>query len=60
MRILIVDDEQLCVNNTERTVSRTAPDAEISSFTEPEEALAFAGENRIDVAFLDIEIQFPV
>ena len=56
MRILIVDDEQLCVNNTERTVSRTAPDAEISSFTEPEEALAFAGENRIDVAFLDIEM----
>ena len=54
--VLAVDDEKIALNGAVSVLKRVFPRAEIVSFTRPSEALAFAGENEISVAFLDIEM----
>ncbi len=54
--IIIVDDEKPILNGELRTMSEVMPDAEITGFTKPLEALQYARENHIDIAFLDIEL----
>ncbi|MDO4265425.1 MAG: response regulator [Eubacteriales bacterium] len=56
MRFLIVDDETLALRDIAQTVRETAPDCELFEFTRPSQALLFAKENALDVAFLDIEL----
>lgn len=57
MRILAADDERLALSALEDAIRKAAPEAEVFPFRRPEELLAFAAENRCDIAFLDIEMR---
>ena len=54
--VIIVDDEPLILAGALRTLCEVLPNAEITGFTRPSEALEFARNNSIDLAFLDIEM----
>ena len=54
--VMAVDDEKIALNGAVSVLKRVFPSAEIVSFVKPSEALTFAGENEISVAFLDIEM----
>lgn len=56
MKILMVDDEKLVLSIEEKRVSSALPDAEIYAFNKSSEALEFAETNKIDIAFLDINM----
>ncbi len=56
MRAIIVDDESLMVRKFVRMTEDIADLSIVGSFTDPEEALAFARAHQIDAAFLDIEM----
>ena len=54
--VMAVDDERIALSGAVSVLKRVFPSAEIVSFTKPSEALSFAEENEISVAFLDIEM----
>lgn len=56
MTILAVDDERRALDELDTAIRDAARDAEVVSFQKASEALAFARENRVDTAFLDIEM----
>lgn len=56
MRILLVDDEELQLLRIVNTVKSVLKDEELLSFSNPDKALEEAKKNRIDLAFLDIEM----
>lgn len=56
LTVIIVDDEPPILAGGLETLCRAMPGAEITGFTKPREALEFALNNRIDLAFLDIEM----
>ena len=55
--ILAVDDMQLLLNGFIRLLRRELPEAEVTGFTNVSDALKFAREKKVSVAFLDIELQ---
>jgi len=56
MNFIAVDDEVLTLKGMERIIKQAVPDCSLSCFSAPEDALEHAGENRVDIAFLDIEM----
>ena len=61
MNILAVDDERIQLENLEEAIKEAIPDAVVTSFRKPKEALNYAIElkskdNRVDLAFLDVEM----
>ena len=52
MIVIAVDDERYALENLVDSIQRTSPNAQIHRFRYPENALAFAMENDVDVAFL--------
>lgn len=56
MRIIVVDDERLALWVIKKRVQKAAPDAEIVGFRKSQDALQYAKEHRVDVAFLDVEM----
>lgn len=56
MKLLLVDDEELALEALEESVLAALPNAERHSFQIASAALAFAEENVIDIAFLDIDM----
>ena len=56
MRILLVDDEELQLLRLVNTVKSVLKDEELLSISNPDKALEEAKKNRIDLAFLDIEM----
>ena len=56
MNMIVVDDEPIILQGEINTVQACDQEALINGFLTATEALRFAEENRIDVAFLDIEI----
>ncbi|MCF0123409.1 MAG: response regulator [Ruminiclostridium sp.] len=56
-KILAVDDEKLMLDALTTSIRGAAPDAEIFPFQRPGEALEFARETPLDVAFLDIRMR---
>lgn len=56
MRILIVDDEAMMLEEMQYLVKEVRPEAEISCADSYGKALTFAGQEAFDVAFLDIEM----
>lgn len=56
MRIIIVDDEPLIVSNVMRILKQLEPQAETAGFFHPDEALEFMSQNKVDIAFLDIDM----
>ena len=55
-KVIVVDDERIVLTGTVDTLRETMPGAEITGFTLPDEALIYAKENRVALAFLDIEM----
>lgn len=55
MRAIVVDDEQWAIEEFRDVVKDISLDL-IGSFTSCEQALGFVAKNRIDIAFLDIEM----
>lgn len=56
MKVIAVDDEQAALNNLVHTLHEFKEFAEIAAFTSPHKALAWLGENKADIAFLDISM----
>lgn len=57
MKILAVDDEKLMLGALVSAIEEATPDSSIYSFRKGAEALEFAAENKVDVAFLDIRMR---
>ena len=56
MNILIVDDEELSLEMMETIVRELKPKSDVHVFSDPRDAYAWAENEIIDVAFLDIEM----
>ena len=56
MIIIAVDDERRALETPTESKEKASPDAQIHRFRYPEDALDFAQENQVDVAFLDVEM----
>jgi two-component SAPR family response regulator len=56
MNIIAVDDEHLALMDLKATIDESLPDGTLSCFDTPTTAVEYAKDNRIDVAFLDIEM----
>ena len=56
MKILLVDDENLQLIRLENTVKKIMPDAECFSYTNPKKAYEETENEKLDIAFLDIEM----
>ena len=54
--IIMVDDEKVILTGGLSVLEKVFPNSVITGFTKPSEALSFARENRIALAFLDIEM----
>ena len=55
--VILVDDEGVNLAGAHRVLLEALPEAEIAAFASAKEALAFAGEQSVDIAFLDIELR---
>ena len=56
MRILAVDDEKLMLSALVSAINEAMPEAEVAAFRSGSSALEYFEDNKIDVAFLDIEM----
>lgn len=56
MEIIVVDDERLVLENIVKVIRKVVPHAIVHGFVCPDEAILCLRENKIDIAFLDIEI----
>ena len=54
--IIMVDDEGIILSGGLPVLEAVFPDANISGFTRPSEAINYAQNNRVALAFLDIEL----
>ena len=54
--VIMVDDKKLFHSGTLPVLEEAMPNASITGFTRPSEAIEFAKTNRIALAFLDIEM----
>ena len=54
--VILVDNEKIILTGSLPVLEKTLPDASISGFTKPSEALEFARHTPVDLAFLDIEM----
>ena len=54
--IIMVDDESIILNGGLPVLEEVFPEAVITGFTKPSEAVEYAHANRISLAFLDIEM----
>ena len=52
--IIMVDDEKAVLAGNMRILCEMFPDAEVTGFSKPSEALDFVRFNHVDIAFLDI------
>lgn len=57
MKILIVDDERIVLATETAAIKRLLPNAKVESFQKSMEAIEYAKNNTIDIAFLDINIR---
>ena len=56
MNIIAADDEPFALMSLESAIREALPDCMLSCFDTPEDALAYAKHNRVDLAFLDVEM----
>lgn len=54
--VLLLDDEAIVLNGTLPVLRSAMPNATVTGFTSPSDAIAFARNNPISLAFLDIEL----
>ena len=56
MKIIAVDDERIALEGLLDVIREAAPEAQLSGFEYPEDALAFVDEHECNIAFLDVEM----
>lgn len=56
MNLIAVDDEKLALELSEKAIREALPESTLACFDMPSKALGYAKENKVDVAFLDIEM----
>jgi len=56
MNIIAVDDERRALHTLEQAIKTALPDAAITGFIKAQGALEYAKKNRVDIAFLDIQM----
>ena len=56
MNIVAVDDEVFALSDLEEVLMECLPNTEIHCFDNAEDVIAYAKEHKIDIAFLDIEM----
>lgn len=56
MKILVVDDEELAVDNLLGILESIEPECIVAGFTEADDAFRYLLENQVDIALLDIEM----
>lgn len=56
LKVIMADDERIILQGGVPILEKAIPGAELSLFTSPAEAVAYARENRVALAFLDIEM----
>lgn len=54
--VIVVDDERIVLTGEINTLQNALPNAVITGFTNPNEALGFARNNPVHIAFTDIEM----
>ncbi|MBR1846930.1 MAG: response regulator [Bacilli bacterium] len=54
--VIIVDDNKIILAGGAPIIEKALPNAIVTSFSKPSQALQFARENRVSLAFLDIEL----
>ncbi len=54
--VIVVDDRKIVLSGVVSILENVMPDAVITGFTRPSEAVEYAKENRVVLAFLDIEM----
>lgn len=57
INVIVVDDERIILTVEAAVVHKVLPDAEIAAFRSAEDALEYAADRRIDIAFLDINME---
>ena len=56
LNVILVDDEKIILKGGLLILKEALPDANITGFNKPSEAISYARENEISIAFLDINI----
>lgn len=54
--VIIVDDDMIILKGGIPIIKSVIPNAEVTGFTKPSDAVQYAKENKVDLAFLDIEM----
>ncbi len=54
--IILVDDEEIILKGSLHAVSEAVPEAHVFAFSNAQDAMDFARNNDVDIAFLDIEL----
>ena len=54
--VIMVDDNRIILTGGLPIIEEVIPNASVTGFTRPSEAVAYAKENRVALAFLDIEM----
>lgn len=54
--VIMIDDERIILTGSIPVLKKVLPYSTVSGFTKPSEALNFARENTVSLAFLDIEM----
>ena len=57
VNIIVVDDEKIILSGNVRELKNALPEANVSGFLTAKEALSYAKNNKVQVAFLDIELR---
>lgn len=55
-KVILVDDERIILTGGMKILQQAIPNAEITGFSLPSDALEFARQNRVALALLDIEM----
>lgn len=56
LTVILLDDEKIILDGELSVLKDTMPDADIHGFTEPDNAIRFAKDNKVHLAFVDIEM----
>ena len=56
LTVILLDDEKIILDGDLSVLNDTMPDADIHGFTEPDNAIRFAKDNKVHLAFVDIEM----
>lgn len=54
--VIMLDDERIILDGGCSVLKEVLPDADIHSFTEPDQAIQFVKDNKVKIAFVDIEL----